>query len=146
MKSLLLATGLVIASLPALAGDVVTYTTEDSYDDVTFSIESAITDKGLVIDSISHVGEMLERTKGDVGSDVTIFSQADVYSFCSAKVSRAVMEADPMNLRFCPYGIFVMVTPDKPDQTTVGYRAMPEGPMQQVQTMLDEIVKEALGD
>lgn len=146
MKSLLLATGLVALALPALASDVVTYTTEDSFDDVTFSVESAITDKGLVIDSVSHVGEMLERTKGDVGSDVTIFSNADVYNFCSAKVSRAVMEADPMNLQFCPYGIFVMVTPDKPDQTTVGYRSFPDGPMKQVEAMLEEIVKEALGE
>lgn len=146
MKTLLLATGLAVAALPALAGDVVTYVTEDSFDDVTFSVESAITDKGLVIDNVSHVGEMLERTKADVGSDVTVFANADVYNFCSAKVSRAVMEVDPINIQFCPYGIFVMVTPDKPDQTTVGYRAMPEGPMKQVETLLEEIVKEALAE
>jgi uncharacterized protein (DUF302 family) len=146
MKSLLLATGLVAVALPALAGGVVTYTTDETFDDVTFSVESAITDAGLKIDSTSHVGEMLERTKGDVGSDVTIFTGANVYNFCSARVSRAVMEADPMNLQFCPYGIFVMVTPDKPDETTVGYRSFPEGPMKQVEEMLEGIVKEALGE
>ncbi|WP_146347158.1 DUF302 domain-containing protein [Falsiphaeobacter marinintestinus] len=147
MKRILLAAGLAVTATLATAEDTsVTYVVDQSYDDVTFSIESAITDKGLVIDAVNHVGEMLERTKGDVGSDVTIFLNAEVYNFCSAKVSRQVMEADPMNLQFCPYGIFVMQLPGSPDQTTVGYRVMPEGPMKAVQAMLDEIVQEAISE
>ena len=49
-----------------------------------------------------------------------------------------------MNLQFCPYGIFVMQTPDAPDQTTIGYRILPEGPMKEVQALLDDIVQEAI--
>ena len=146
MKHFLLAAGLIIGATLAAADTAVTYSVDQDYDDVTFGLESAITDRGLVIDAVSHVGAMLERTKADVGSDVTIFERAEVYSFCSAALSRKVMEADPMNLQFCPYGVFVMQLPGEEGKTTIGYRVMPEGPMKEVEMMLDEIVKEAIGD
>ena len=146
MKQLMI--GMCMAALAATAAqaqDMVTYTTDQSFEDVVFGLENAIIDQGLVIDATSHVGDMLERTKADVGSDVTIFTKADVYSFCSAAVSRKVMEADPMNIVFCPYDIFVAVSPDTPDQTMIGYRTYPEGPMQEVQALLDTIAKTAIG-
>ena len=133
------------AATTALAQDMVTYTTDQSFDDVVFGLENAIIGEGLVIDATSHVGDMLERTKADVGSDVTIFVKADVYSFCSAQVSRKVMEADPMNIVFCPYDIFVAASPDKPDQTMIGYRSFPEGPMKEVEALLDQIARTAIG-
>ena len=140
----LIAAALFVAS-PALAGDVVSYDTEQSFDDVIFGLESAIIDEGLVVDHVSHTGEMLERTRGDVGSEVVLFDAADVYSFCSAALSRAVMEADPMNIGFCPYTIFVMVRHDAPTTTTIGFRAYPEGEMQQIQELLDRIARSAIG-
>lgn len=147
MKQFLLAAGFALSANIAMAGNTaVIHVVDESFDDVTFGIENAITDKGLVIDAVNHVGEMLERTKGDVGSDITVFLNAEVYNFCSARVSRKVMEIDPLNLQFCPYGIFVMQTPDHPDQTTVGYRVMPEGPMKEVQALLEEIVSDAIGE
>ncbi|SNR48899.1 hypothetical protein SAMN06265370_1073 [Puniceibacterium sediminis] len=143
MKKFILALTLVAA--PALAQDVVTYDTDQSFDDVTFGLESAIVDRGLVIDHVSRVGEMLERTRGDVGSDVVLFQDANVYSFCSAALSRKVMEADPMNIRFCPYDIFVMTRPDTPDTTTIGFRSFPDGEMKEVETLLDGIARAAIG-
>lgn len=143
MKQLLLA--LTLAATTAQAEDMIHYTTDQSFDDVVFGLESAILDQGLVVDSISHVGEMLERTRADVGSDVVLFGAADVYSFCSATLSRKVMEADPMNIRFCPYDIFVAQMPDTPDTVMIGYRTMPDGPMQEVQTLLDTIARAAIG-
>jgi uncharacterized protein (DUF302 family) len=135
----------MVLAMPLNAGDVVTYTTDESFDDVIFGLENAILDQGLVIDGTNHVGEMLARTGPDVGSDKTVFLNADVYSFCSAAVSRKVMEADPMNLMFCPYDIFVMVRPETPNETTIGYRAMPEGPMKEVEALLETISKSAIG-
>ena len=132
-------------ALPAAAQDIVTYDTDQSFDDVVFGLESAILGQGLVIDHVSHTGAMLERTRGAVGSDVVLYEAADVFSFCSAVVSRAVMEADPMNIAYCPYGIFVMVRPDTPDVTTIGYRGFPDGPMQQVEALLDGLAREAIG-
>lgn len=129
----------------AHADEMITYTTDQSFGDVTFGVENAILNQGLVPENVSHVGEMLDRTGADVGSDVQVFEAADVFSFCSASLSRKVMEADPMNVGFCPYDIFVMQLPES-DEVTIGYRAFPEGPMQEVQSLLDTIVKEAIGE
>ena len=143
MKPLIYAAAFALA-LPAHAQDMVTYTTDQSFDDVVFGVENAIIDQGLVAENVSHVGEMLERTRKDVGSDVVLFEAAEVFSFCSAALSRKVMEADVMNIRFCPYDIFVMQQPGS-DEVTIGYRSFPDGPMQEVQTLIDTIVKAAIG-
>ncbi|MCT4556413.1 MAG: DUF302 domain-containing protein [Pelagimonas sp.] len=146
MNRFLGALALTLMGSAALAEGIITYETDQSFDDVVFGLENAILDAGLVIDSVSHTGEMLERTKADVGSTVKIFEHADIFSFCSAKISREVMEADPMNVVFCPYDIFVIVRPDTPDTTTIGFRSYPEGPMQKVQALLDGIAQAAIGE
>lgn len=127
------------------ADDLITYDTTDSFDDVVFGLENAIIDAGLVIDSVSHAGAMLERTRADVGSDVRIFEQADIFSFCSAKISREVMEEDPMNVVYCPYDIFVMVRPETPGTTTIGFRTFPPGEMKKVEDLLDSLARTAIG-
>ena len=142
MKQIALAAALVMGG-PALAQDAVSVPFDGSMEDAKFLVESAIVDKGLVIDHVSHVGEMLARTGADVGSDKTIFKEADVFTFCSAVVSREVMEADPMNIAYCPYGIFVAETADG---VMIGYRKYPEGEMQKVEALLAEIVAEAVED
>lgn len=140
MRPLVLATLCALAT-PALAADpAITYPFDGSFEDAAFGVETAIVGRGLVIDYVSHTGEMLERTRADVGSDVVLFGQADVFLFCSASLSRAVMEADPMNIAHCPYGIFVA---ERDGQVMIGYRPYPEGEMQQVQALLDEIAREA---
>lgn len=124
-----------------IAGEAITYDYDGSFEDAAFSVESAIVGRGLVIDYVSHTGEMLNRTAADVGSDTELFTEADIFLFCSAQLSRKVMEADPMNIAHCPYGIFVA---ERAGAVMVGYRTYPDGPMQQVQSLLDEIVQEAL--
>lgn len=140
----ILAAAFLCLSLPASAQDIVTYSTDQSFEDVAFGVESAILDAGLVIDATSHVGAMLERTRTDVGSDAVLFEAADVYSFCSAILSRKAMEADPLNIAYCPYDIFVARAAGS-GQTLVGYRTLPEGPMQEVQALLDGIARSAAG-
>jgi uncharacterized protein (DUF302 family) len=142
MKRLLCVAAISLLAPPALAVDqATTYLYDGSFDDATFAVESAIVGRGLVIDLQSHVGEMLNRTGADVGSDVMIFDAADIFLFCSATLSREVMEADPMNIAHCPYGIFVA---DQGGKVLIGYRNYPDGEMQKVQAMLDDIVQEAL--
>ncbi len=126
-----------------MSDNAITYAFNGSFDDATFAVETAIVGQGLVIDYVSHTGEMLERTKGDVGSDVKIFEAADIFLFCSAKISREVMEADAANISFCPYSIFVT---DTNGEVSVGYRTYPEGEMQKVQALLDGIVQEAIAE
>ena len=78
MKKILAALVLTIApATMSLADDDSTiYPFDGSFEDATFGIESAIIDRGLVIDYVSHVGEMLNRTGADVGSDVKLLRQA----------------------------------------------------------------------
>lgn len=142
MKRFLLTAALVAVGTIALAEGSTVYTFDGTFDDATFSVESAIIGKGLVIDYVSHTGEMLNRTGEDVGSDVELFAEADIFVFCSATLSREVMEADPMNIAYCPYGVFVA---ERDGEVMIGYRNYPEGEMQKVQDLLDEIVQDALG-
>ncbi|AHC99352.1 hypothetical protein [Leisingera methylohalidivorans] len=143
MKSHVFAAALVLGTSAAAAQEMVSYSTPLSFDDVTFGLESAITNRGLRVDHISHVGDMLERTRADVGSDIVLFKHAQVFSFCSAKLSRQVMETNPMNITFCPYDIFV-AQPSGAEYVTIGFRAFPEGEMQVIHALLDAIVQEAI--
>lgn len=132
---------------PAHAGsDNGSYSTvvEGSFEDIAFGIEQAIINEGLVIDLRSHVGDMLNRTKGDVGGEAELFLHADVFSFCSATLSRAAMEADLTNLQFCPYGIFVYEAADAPGEVTVGHRLYPGDSMAPVNELLTRLVDTAV--
>lgn len=138
---------LALAPAPAWAGPgaVTSYEIEADFEDAAFALETAIIDRGLVIDHVSHVGEMLERTAADVGATGRVYARADVYLFCSATLSRRMMEADPENIAHCPYSLFLYELADAPGTVQVGYRTMPEGPMQEVQALLDAIAREAAG-
>lgn len=127
----------------ALAEKPFTYAFDGSFEDATFAVESAIVGQGLVIDYVSHVGEMLNRTGADVGSDTMIFKNADIFLFCSAVISRQVMEKDPMNITYCPYGIFVTETEEG---VTIGHKDYPDGSMQAVENLMQQIVAEAVGN
>ena len=143
MKQFLYAASVAALGTAAHSEGATVYTFDGSFDDAAFSVESAIIGQGLVIDYVSHTGEMLNRTGADVGSDVELFTNADIFVFCSASLSREVMEADPMNIAFCPYGIFVA---EREGSVMIGYRNYPEGEMQKVQNLLDDIVRDAIGE
>ncbi|WP_299649547.1 DUF302 domain-containing protein [uncultured Tateyamaria sp.] len=140
MKQTILAVTLGLAGA-AHADSPIVVPYDGSFDDATFAVESAIVGQGLVIDYVSHVGDMLNRTGADVGSDTQLFDNADIFIFCSAVVSREVMEADPMNIAHCPYGIFVA---ERDGEVMVGYRDYPDGEMQKVQALLADIVADAV--
>ena len=132
--------GLVLTT-PVWAEEDVVYAFDGSYDDAVFAVESAIVDTGLVIDYVSHVGDMLARTGADVGSDKVIFDAAQIFVFCSAVISREVMEAAPANLVHCPYGIYVA---ERAGAVTIGHWDYPDGPMEKVEALLAGIVAVAL--
>lgn len=156
MKSMLatLAIGLsVSAATPVLAQEAPLQirAKQASYEDVKFELQNAIVGHGLVIDFVGNVGGMIARTGADVGSSKPVYKQAEYFSFCSAKLSRATMEADPANLGFCPYVIFMYETAASPGTIQIGYRRpQPHGSeasraaLQEVSRLLEAIVNEAL--
>lgn len=132
-------------------GPIARYTAEGEFDVVKDDLLLAIQGKGLVVDHTSHIHNMLERTGKDLGMTKTVFRQAEAYSFCSAVVSRKMMEADPHNIAFCPYVITVYALPNEPNRVYVSYRRpTPVGSeasrksLKAVEDLLDEIVREAL--
>jgi uncharacterized protein (DUF302 family) len=150
LAAVLLFAGLVHGALAA--GDyMAVFTKTGSFDDVRDAVEMAITDRGMVVNNVSHVGEMLERTGKDLGETRHIFLKAEVLEFCSAVVSRKMMEVDPDNIVFCPYAISVYVVPEKPEEVRVAYRKphvvgspASQKALKAVDELLSGIVKEAL--
>lgn len=144
---------LFLFSASAFAGGkhLVTYTSKDDFDTVKNAITEAIAGKGLVINTISHIGEMLERTGRDMGGAKQVFVKAESIEFCSATVSRKTMEADPHNIVFCPYIISVYVLPNEPNKTYVSYRKpdlvgtpASKASLKEVEKLLRSIIEEAL--
>lgn len=150
LAAILLFAGLAQGALAA--GDYMAVLNKTgSFDDVRDAVEMAITDRGMVVNNISHVGEMLERTGKELGATKQIFLKAEVLEFCSAVVSRNMMEPDPDNIVFCPYVIAVYVVPEKPDEVRVAYRKplivgspASQKALNAVDELLSDIIKEAL--
>jgi hypothetical protein len=122
---------------------IVTYEVDASFEDASLNVQDAIINRGLVVDYVARVGDMLNRTADDVGAEQKVYASADVHIFCSATLSRKMMEADVTNVGHCPYGIFVYTLADHPETTYIGYRRMPAGVMSEVENLLDEIAREA---
>lgn len=151
MKHFALALGAAILTAGTAQADEgavppVTVTVEDSFDNVAFAVENAIIGKGLVVDHLSHTGDMLERTKKDVGATRTLYKHADIYSFCSATVSRQAMEANIENVQYCPYAIFLYERPEEPGKIVVGHANYPGASMAPVNKLLDDIIADAVGN
>jgi Domain of unknown function DUF302 len=149
----LLATCVVLAclTLGAFADDVRTYAKKAPYEDVKFELTNAIIDRGLSIEFTGQIGRMLERTGADVGSTKPLYRQAEFLAFCSAKLSRAMMEADLANVGFCPYVVFIYEAAEKPGETVIGYRRPSSSgsdaskkALAEIDALLDGIIRDAV--
>ncbi len=139
---------LAVSALPAAASaadEVVSRSAKGAFEDVRDAVVMAIEGKGLVVDRVAHVGDMLARTAKDVGAARTLYGKAEVFEFCSARISREMMEADPHQIAICPYAIAVYTLPSEAGMVYVSYRTPPRTKgMDNVHKLLDEIVREAL--
>lgn len=144
LRPMLTISAAIFITTPIAAQNMATQTVGESLEDIEFALESAILDMGLAIDFVSHTGAMLERTREDVGSDVVLFTGATIYNFCSATVSRQVMEADLNNIIYCPYSIFAYSTPENPEETVIGHQLYPGHSMQPANDLLGQIIANAL--
>ena len=133
---------LLLLAAPAAAQEIVTHPFDGDVADAAFVLEIAIEGEGLTIDNVSHVGEMLERTGADLGAGPSpVGPEAVVMQFCSATVSREVMEADPLNVAHCPYGLFAARIDGA---TVIGHRTYAETSMAPVNALLARIAQAAL--
>ena len=136
--------GLSIALCAAADDGAKVTTAKGKFADVKDDLVAAIEKRGLVINFTAHVGDMLERTGRDLGKTKRIYEQAEVIELCSATASRAMMEADPRNLVYCPYTIAVYTLPGKPDVVYLAYRKYPQtAALKPVDKLLAGIVADA---
>jgi uncharacterized protein (DUF302 family) len=139
LASALLILMAIAAGQPAAAEDLKTATKKGSFDDVKFELSNAIIERGLRVDFSGSISQMLDRTGADVGSTKPIYKHAEFMAFCSSKLSRQMMEADPANVAFCPYTVFVYETAAAPGEIVVGYRPFPQPANETSRAALNEI-------
>jgi hypothetical protein len=152
LKGALLLAGIMLTcSSNVFAQDLKTYSKTGGYEDVKFELNDAIIRRGLAIDYTGHINTMLERTGADVGSTRHVYKNAEFVMFCSAKLTRNMIEADPSNLGYCPYVVFVYEAADKPGEIVVGYRrptpsgnAASKEALAAIGELLEGIVKDAV--
>ncbi len=96
-----------------------------SYEDVRLDLDYAITGRGIKVNGVSHISDMLTRTGKDIGRTKKIYDHAEAIQFCSATLSRNMMEADPMNIVFCPYIIYIFSFTNEKNVVYLGYRKPP---------------------
>jgi len=139
----------------ATADGYKSYVKTGQFDDVLFDLNNAIIDRGLVIDYIGHLQQMLARTSEAVGSvtaggSKTPYTQAKFLQFCSAKLTHEVISANPLNIAICPYVVFIYELKTDPGKIHVGFRRPIAGPSKvtrkavaKVEALLEEIAEEA---
>jgi hypothetical protein len=136
----LLAAAVAMFWAGAASADVVSAKAKGSFSEVKDNVVLAIQSRGFKIDYTAYIGNMLERTGKDVGSTKRVYGDAEALQFCSAVVSRKMMESDPANIAYCPYVIALYTLPDDPKTVYVVYR---EG-LSEIDALLGSIVQEAL--
>lgn len=124
-------------------GWMVTKKLATNFDETREAIVMAIENRGLVVNYVSHIGDMLARTGADIGASRQVFTRAEIIEFCSASLSRQMMEIDPHNIVLCPFAISIYTLPGDAATTWVSYRR-PGGPASSlVEPLLQAITEEA---
>lgn len=152
MKKLLVACAMLSLPLTAQAAESYTalFKAQGEFQDVRDMLQIAIEGKGLKITNTNHIGGMLDRTGKDIGETRKVYENAEQFEFCSATISRHMMEADPHAIVMCPYSVVVYQVPgDK--NVYLAYRkpAATRNPalkkqLVELEKLLTEIIKDAM--
>jgi uncharacterized protein (DUF302 family) len=135
----------------AASAEAVVRSTKGEFKEVKERVLHAIENRGLVLNYTARIGAMLERTGKDIGAARRIYGDAELLEFCSARISRDTMEADPRNIVFCPYAVAIYTLPKEKDRVYIAYRRTDASGTGQsakalaaVDKLLADIVAEAL--
>ena len=144
MRRLFILLAFALSTSAALADDwIARQKFNVSFDDAKEAITLAIENKGLVINYTSHIADMLNRTGADIGTSRQVYARAEIIEFCSAKLSRQMMEANPHHIVLCPFAISIYTLPGEQNVTWVSYRKPQGSAAALVGPLLKEIAAEA---
>ena len=152
MKKFLVGCAIACLPLSAMAADAYTvlFKTQGTFQDVRDSLQFAIEGKGLKINHTNKIAEMLARTGPEIGATRQVYVDGEQFEFCSATLSRKMMEADPNAIVMCPYIISVYTVPND-KSVYIAYRK--PGPtrnpalkkaLADVEKLLKDIVSQAM--
>ena len=114
------------ATQPALAGGgYAVYESRAAFEDVMEGLKAAIGERGMYINNIMHMDEMLERTGKDLGLGEAVFAKAESVEFCSAPLSHKMTQEDPARIVNCPFILSAYVLAREPGKTYVVHREIP---------------------
>ena len=152
MKRILTVCAMLCLPFSSLAaeGYAMVFKTQGEFQFVRDAVEMAIEGKGVKINHTNKIAEMLERTGKDLGATKQVYVDGEQFEFCSAVISRRMMEADPNAMTMCPYIISVYTVPNDKN-VYIAYRKPPETKnpalnkaLAEVEKLLNEIIQEAM--
>lgn len=135
-----LAIGLISLAIPlaAAANDhYAIYESESGFDTVMEGAKMAIQERGMYINNVMNIGEMLERTGKDLGMDEVLYARAESIEFCSAVLSRRMGAENPARVVNCPFILAVYTLPGEPDKTYVAHRVIPQAEIEGSEVMAE---------
>ena len=152
MKKFLAVCAIACMPFSAMAADAYTvlFKTQGTFQDVRDSLQFAIEGKGLKINHTNKIAEMLARTGPEIGATRQVYVDGEQFEFCSATISRKMMEADPNAMVMCPYIVSVYTVPND-KSVYIAYRK--PGPtrnpalkkaLADVEKLLNDIIKQAM--
>jgi uncharacterized protein (DUF302 family) len=142
--------GAVAAAGPAPTNGYAVYESDSSFEDVLDGLKLAIQERGMYINNVMHMGDMLTRTGKDLGTDETLYTHAQSVEFCSAVLSRKMLAEAPARIVNCPFIIAVYTLPDDPGTTYVVHRQIPRteiessAVMHEIADMLKDVASSAV--
>ena len=123
----------------------------ENWNEVKEFLLGAIEGRGIKLSNTSYISNMLQRTRKDVGSDKPLYSHAEALGFCSATLSREMMESNPHHIVFCPYIIVVYELAEQTGTIYLSYRrpiyrnnTMNDASLKMIDQLLSGIITEVI--
>jgi uncharacterized protein (DUF302 family) len=147
LAALVVAPSATAAEPLAADGGYAVYESDSSFEDVLDGLKLAIQERGMYINNVMHMDEMLERTGKDLGMEEALYGRAQSIEFCSALLSRKMTAENPARIVNCPFIIAVYTLPDEPETTYVAHRRIPTAETE-ASTVMREVAEmlEAVAD
>ncbi len=137
---------LVGTESPHTSGPARVYQTWGDYETIKAFLLAEIRGRGLVVNRIGDVNDMLGRTAGAVGATITAYRNAEAILFCKADLSHNITNANIHNIVLCPYSIVIYEPRSQPGTIFLGYRGTgSEFPaVRIINRLLDEIIQQVV--
>ena len=149
IRKLLLISILLIPCLAEAAEDpIVTTIVEGEFRDVVRNVRAAIIGKGINIAHTLPASDMLRRTGPAFGYPTDVYADAEIFEFCSARISHKLARRHPDNIVLCPFTISVYTLASEPGKVRLSYRIPTGRPgtepeIEEIVALIESILEDA---